>query len=292
MNNEEPLRYWNNQEFGVIELAGPDSLDFLQRLTSQEFRNFKEGHHINGAVLTPTSQVIAFFLASYHQEKIYLLTPGKEAAGRLFNFLEKMHFAEDFTLKDVSQDFHHVVTFNGDTKELPGLSFEMRDLRILSFGSQKEKDEFVNSLKGVSEGNSQELDFIKALQGFPKWGLDFTEKNLVLEGPFDDFVSRNKGCYPGQEVVERVHTYGNVAKKLTWLNSSTENLLTLKPGDKIIAGDLEVGTVTSILPNAEKSQAVVTALVRKPHYKPETQVTVNGKALTVKPIPHSFQIEE
>ncbi|MBK9294265.1 MAG: hypothetical protein IPM57_07450 [Oligoflexia bacterium] len=49
-------------------------------------------------------------------------------------------------------------------------------------------------------------------------GIDVTEKNLLLEIPFEDFLARQKGCYPGQEVVERVFTYGNVTKKLMLLD--------------------------------------------------------------------------
>ena len=36
---------------------------------------------------------------------------------------------------------------------------------------------------------------------------------MILDGPFDYFLSRNKGCYPGQEVVEKVYNIGRRPKK-------------------------------------------------------------------------------
>ena len=53
--------------------------------------------------------------------------------------------------------------------------------------------------------------------GIPRYGVDFNEDNLLLEVGIDYAVSFNKGCYLGQEVVERIRSRGHVNKKLCGL---------------------------------------------------------------------------
>jgi glycine cleavage system aminomethyltransferase T len=56
-------------------------------------------------------------------------------------------------------------------------------------------------------------------------------------------VSFTKGCYLGQEVVERIRSRGHVNKKLVGLLVAATEPLTA--GDLILAGDKEIGQVTS-----------------------------------------------
>jgi folate-binding protein YgfZ len=79
--------------------------------------------------------------------------------------------------------------------------------------------------------------------GVPRYGIDFTEDNLLLEVGIDNAVSFTKGCYLGQEVVERIRSRGHVNKKLVGLLvTATEPLAA---GDLILAADQEIGQVTS-----------------------------------------------
>ena len=44
--------------------------------------------------------------------------------------------------------------------------------------------------------------------GFPEYGVDIDETHMILEIKTPIAYQRNKGCYPGQEVVERILAYG------------------------------------------------------------------------------------
>ena len=74
------------------------------------------------------------------------------------------------------------------------------------------------------------------------------ESHIPLEcGIESRAVSYNKGCYIGQEVINRIHTIGHVNKELRGLRLS-DDLKTLPvKGDKLFHDGKEVGYVTSAI---------------------------------------------
>ena len=87
---------------------------------------------------------------------------------------------------------------------------------------------------------AQEILRIEA--GIPRYGVDMDQENLVLETNLQDAVNFEKGCYLGQEVIERIHSRGHVNKKLVGLVLEGEN--PAQRGDPIQAETKEVGKVT------------------------------------------------
>ncbi len=58
--------------------------------------------------------------------------------------------------------------------------------------------------------------------GIPRFGVDMDETNLPLEcGIESRAVSYNKGCYIGQEVINRIHSFGHVNRELRGLRLPT-----------------------------------------------------------------------
>ena len=82
--------------------------------------------------------------------------------------------------------------------------------------------------------------------GIPRFGADMDETNLPLEcGIASRAVVFNKGCYLGQEIINRIHSFGHVTKELRRLRLA-DDLKTLPPrGEKLFIGDKEVGYLTS-----------------------------------------------
>ncbi|HVU27707.1 MAG TPA: glycine cleavage T C-terminal barrel domain-containing protein [Verrucomicrobiae bacterium] len=82
--------------------------------------------------------------------------------------------------------------------------------------------------------------------GIPQFGADMDETNIPLEcGIENRAIVYNKGCYIGQEVINRIHSIGHVNRELRALRLAT-NLETLpKKGDKLFRDGKEIGYVTS-----------------------------------------------
>jgi glycine cleavage system T protein len=80
--------------------------------------------------------------------------------------------------------------------------------------------------------------------GIPKAGPDLNEEIVPPEANLEEKAfSLSKGCYPGQEVVARMDTYGSVRRHLVGL--VVKGSAVPRKGAKLFSGDREVGWVTS-----------------------------------------------
>jgi folate-binding protein YgfZ len=85
--------------------------------------------------------------------------------------------------------------------------------------------------------------------GIPRFGADMDETNIPLEcGIESRAVTYTKGCYIGQEVINRIHSVGHVNRELRGLrlhDPAGAGLPLPQRGDKLIFNGKEVGHVTS-----------------------------------------------
>jgi folate-binding protein YgfZ len=59
---------------------------------------------------------------------------------------------------------------------------------------------------------------LRMAAGLVRVGLETEAATLALEADLDDHCSSTKGCYTGQEIVARIHTYGHVNRRLCLLH--------------------------------------------------------------------------
>jgi len=88
------------------------------------------------------------------------------------------------------------------------------------------------------------FDALRILDGRAAWPQDGTDKSMVHElGYHVDAVSFDKGCYLGQEVINRIERRGGVRKRLMRLRLDEDALPPL--GAEVVHGEDVVGTVSS-----------------------------------------------
>jgi folate-binding protein YgfZ len=119
---------------------------------------------------------------------------------------------------------------------------------------------------------TQAYEVIRIEAGIPRYGIDITEDNLILETGLNHAVSFNKGCYLGQEVVERIRSRGHVNKNLTGLVINGEKPVTI--GSKVLTAEKEIGTVTSSVYSPALSSAIALAYIHRDHRSSGTQLTI------------------
>ncbi len=113
------------------------------------------------------------------------------------------------------------------------------------------------------------LETARIESGIPRFGQDMDETNLPPEAGLEArAISYSKGCYIGQEVIARIRTYGQVAKTLRGLQLPDGLAALPVRGDKVFAGDKEIGQVTSAVPG------LALGYVRKEHQAPGTGLTL------------------
>ncbi|MCA1718218.1 MAG: hypothetical protein LC781_15810, partial [Actinobacteria bacterium] len=82
--------------------------------------------------------------------------------------------------------------------------------------------------------------------GVPRFGVDITPENFPAEaGVLERAVSFEKGCYPGQETVARMHYRGHPNRTLHRLVVEGPPPA---PGTEIVQGEKKVGRLTGIAP--------------------------------------------
>ncbi|HXX00225.1 MAG TPA: glycine cleavage T C-terminal barrel domain-containing protein, partial [Candidatus Acidoferrales bacterium] len=95
----------------------------------------------------------------------------------------------------------------------------------------------------------------------------------------------NKGCYIGQEIVERIRSRGAVHRKFTGFLA--DSAIEIAAGTKIIAGEKEIGEVTSAasLPFAGGDKTVALGYIRREIGVPGREVSIAETKATVISLP-------
>lgn len=96
---------------------------------------------------------------------------------------------------------------------------------------------------GARPVGADALAIARVEAGIPLAGVDMDEDNLAPEVGLADAISFRKGCYIGQEVVERVAARGNVQRRLVGLRIDGDE--PVPAGSALVAEGREAGHVTS-----------------------------------------------
>jgi folate-binding protein YgfZ len=70
---------------------------------------------------------------------------------------------------------------------------------------------------GANPVGSASVEAFRIAEGIPAFGIDMLERDLPQETSQMRALNFNKGCYLGQEIVERIRSRGNVHKHLRQL---------------------------------------------------------------------------
>jgi folate-binding protein YgfZ len=105
------------------------------------------------------------------------------------------------------------------------------------------------------------LEAFRIAEGIPAYGIDIAEKDLPQETSQTRALHFSKGCYLGQEIVERIRSRGNVHRHLRQLELEGP---VPSPGAELKLGDAVVGHITSAaeVPLAGGARRFALAMVR------------------------------
>jgi folate-binding protein YgfZ len=100
--------------------------------------------------------------------------------------------------------------------------------------------------------------------GVPRFGADMDETNIPLEcGIESRAIAYNKGCYIGQEVINRIHSVGHVTKELRGLRLADDLKSPPARGDKLFFNGKETGYITSSVKSPSLNANIALGYVRR-----------------------------
>ncbi|MCI0356360.1 MAG: folate-binding protein, partial [Acidobacteria bacterium] len=144
-------------------------------------------------------------------------------------------------------------------------------------------DRFVAA--GATPVGYEALELWRVSLGIPRYAQDIRQRDLPQETEQQHALHFAKGCYVGQEIVERIHSRGQVHRKLAGLVIEGP---APSPGAKISADGKEVGEVTSVasLPLTNgKDRTVALGYIRREAGAEGATVHVGGAEATVTALP-------
>jgi folate-binding protein YgfZ len=138
---------------------------------------------------------------------------------------------------------------------------------------------------GAVPVGAEALEMQRIATGVPLYGVDIRERDLPQETEQMRALNFNKGCYVGQEIVERIRSRGNVHRKFTGL--LVEGAAAIAAGAKIISNEKEVGEVTSsaALPTPSGERTVALGYIRREVGVPGREMTIGTAKATVIQLP-------
>ena len=133
-----------------------------------------------------------------------------------------------------------------------------------------EKAAFVSRLEAanIPEATPVDVRVVRLEHGTPRFGEDISSRYLAQETQMTHAVHSNKGCYLGQEIVERVRAQGQVHRLLAPVRIASTG--PPEPGTKLMANGNPVAEITSAAYSPALGEVVALAYVRREalHEKP------------------------
>jgi folate-binding protein YgfZ len=240
----------------VVRVAGPDRLQWLHDLTTQQFLDLPQKTWTQALILSPQGHVEHAFAGIDDGESFTAATePG--AAASLIEFLDRMRFMSRVEVSDETSEV--ALTYR------PAAGHEL---------VPREKLTTYAEAAGPACG-LWAYEALRIARGEPRLGLDTDPRTIPNEvGWIGTAVHMEKGCYRGQETVARVHNLGRPPRRLTLLHlDGSENRLP-EVGSELKSGDKTVGFVGTSARHHELGP-IALALVKR-NVPLDVQLEVDG----------------
>lgn len=256
--------------FRLLELAGPDAGEFLHRLCSQDVLGLGDGQLLPAAFLDAKGKLLVTALVARLGATFYVEVQ-QEQEERLAALLERYHFTEKLSIRRPGElPCTESITAGDDNGIAAGPV-----VRVARRGVQ-----FVRAY-GAAPGlageplSSELAECLRMVAGFVRVGVETEPTTLALEADLDDHYSLTKGCYTGQEIVARIHTYGHTNRRLC--------LLQLGAGEAIKApaplhdeDAIAVGRVMHAVPIPDGSMRLGLGFLPRDFQAPGTELRLEG----------------
>ncbi len=235
----------------VIAVGGPDRVEFLQGLISNDTTKAGPGKAVWAALLTPQGRFLNDMFVVDGGDDTLLLETERERAAGLARKLSLHKLRSKVTVEDRGAALDVAVVFGeGVDTSLPiegSVAFvdprlPELGLRVLAPAGQAAS---LLAARGFAATSLEAYDTLRIGLGVPDGSRDLpVEKAILLESGFDELngIDWDKGCYMGQELTARTRYRGLVRKRL--LPVKVEGPLPA-PGTAVLSDGKDVGEIRS-----------------------------------------------
>ncbi len=281
---------------GKIYASGEDRARLLHALSTNHVQQLNPGTGCYALFLNAQGRILADANLFCLDERI-LIDTEPEARGRLFQHIDHYIIADDVTLEDASETLACVAiegpeaagamsalgAASPDSAAAPYSNGIWADRRLVVRASYTgapgwriflPADEVADITQGLEEADIDAVRTVRLEHAKPRCGEDFSEATIAQEAQQTHALHFSKGCYLGQEIVERVRSRGHLNKLLVSLVVDAK--APPQPGTKLLAGGAEIGEVTSASFSPALGKVAALGYVRAAHAAPGSVVICEG----------------
>lgn len=259
---------------GRIHVSGDDRARLLHAMTTNHVQQLQPGQWLYAFFLDAQGRIQADANIVCYPDYL-LLDVEPERRHFLMEHLDKYIIADDVTLEDATDHTWCLAVEGPQAGNTPEGGFPISytgaaGYRLYGSGGRPTID--------LVPAELSDLEVVRLEHYKPRYGVDITEKTLPQESQQMRAVHFQKGCYIGQEIVERVRARGHVNRLLMGFKMGAA--LQIPSGEKVFADGKEVGEVTSAAANCEEKTFGL-AMVRVPTAAPGVRVEIAGRPATL-----------
>jgi folate-binding protein YgfZ len=285
---------------GKIIASGEDRARLLHAMTSNQVQELQPGEGCYAFFLNPQGRILAD-VNLFCRENDFLLDVEPETRESLYQHLDHYIIADDVALEDATpriatlalegpQAIAIAARIGAPVPEKPWAHVAWNNVTIANVSSTgapalrffvpvDEKQALIDKF-ALPEASPQAARVVRLENFQPRFGEDILSTTLSQETQQSHAVNFNKGCYIGQEIVERVRSRGLVHRLLAGLEiDSTEPP---EPDTHLFQGDQDAGKITSAAFSPALGKVIGMAYLRRELAEPGTALTVNGHAAVVR----------
>jgi folate-binding protein YgfZ len=297
-----------------ITLTGGDRVRWLNGMVTNNIRDLAVGRGVYAFLLNPQGRILGDLYA-YNRGDSLMINTDRSQSQKLLATFDHYIIMDDVEVANVSDKLTAIGIAGPKVREaLRAAGFEISELEPLQSVDVTWQNVAVKVVRGddpsvesyelwlspdqvtlvrdalikarATPVGTTSLELLRIAAGIPRYGQDIRERDLPQETEQQRALHFSKGCYIGQEIVERIRSRGNVHRKFTGFEIQGE-LPAL--GTKIQSDDRDIGEITSVasLPLAGGERPVALGYIRREMVTPGKQVQVGSTQLSVAALPFS-----
>lgn len=288
---------------GKLVIGGKDRVRWLNGMVTNTIKDLPLNRGNYNFVLNPQGRILGDLYA-YNRGEYFVIDTERSQLDNLLTLFRRYIIMDKVELSDKSGELTAIGIQGPRTPEvLVQSGFSDQGLEPMQITNLKWKDVdvalarmardgFLTYEVWASPGNilqlwnalthagavpvgSEALEKFRVMIGLPKYGTDIRERDLPQETEQKHALNFNKGCYIGQEIVERIRSRGNVHRKFQGfvLEGNLPG-----PGTKLEADGKEIGEITSVnrIPSQDGERAVALGYVRREALERGAKITYSG----------------
>jgi folate-binding protein YgfZ len=253
----------------AVRIHGADAADYLHRSLSNSVRSLEVGEGCHAALLQPEGKMIAELTLHRRPETEFLAITPALCTEEFITSLQKYIFSEDCTVERVGGALLGVVgpRAGAVVERVTGVSARdltqwgiaptqgggaVMRLRLTAhpgFAVLASSGDLEALWVGLAEAEAQPtgmeaLHVHRIEAGIPMFGVDHDSQWMPADAGIESLVDFDKGCFPGQEAVAKVHNIGHPRHVLRGFEISGD--VPPPPGTEVFRDEEAIGSLSSV----------------------------------------------